>query len=247
MNVSRNAKKKLIVSYKNLTDEQLELFKECYPEGHKDFLQKFVKPNGEPIFVVPLETDDASYMVKFDVKIDSTLLDDELDKGLYGDDDKDDDEFAPLSEVDKDDEDSYNHTERVLKHGSYDDVSDVISDRESLKSMAAELKDAFPDDEDEEDSYSDDEGGGDDNDDDDIDEPSADDISEIESELENFDDDLPQVEIKPKRTAKASPEKMMAETVFAKKPASKKASSPAKKTVSSARKTPSPKTKGGKQ
>ena len=45
-----NRKKKLIVSNENLSDELRELFKEAYPDGHKDYLQKIVKPDGTPIF-----------------------------------------------------------------------------------------------------------------------------------------------------------------------------------------------------
>ena len=55
-----NRKKKLIISNENLSDELRELFKEAYPEGHKDYMQKIVKPDGTPIFVVPLETEDTS-------------------------------------------------------------------------------------------------------------------------------------------------------------------------------------------
>ena len=99
MNSRRNRKKNLIVSYKNLSDELKELFAETYPEGYNAHLQRNVKPSGEPIFVVPLETDDTVYMVKFEVKIDTTLADDDLDKDLYGDDIDKDEEFSPLSEA----------------------------------------------------------------------------------------------------------------------------------------------------
>lgn len=127
MNMRKNHKKKLIVSYKNLSDELLALFKEAYPEGHSDFVQKTIKPNGEPIFVVPLETEDATYMVKVEVKIDTTLAEEELDKDLYGDDsdsDKSDDvEFAPMSEaLEKEEGIVGSRNDRVLKHGDYDGV-----------------------------------------------------------------------------------------------------------------------------
>ena len=85
-----NRKKKLIISYKNISEELRELFKETYPDGYQDYLQKTIKPNGEPIFVVPLETEDTSYMIKFDVKIDTGLVDDDLDKELYGEEEQND-------------------------------------------------------------------------------------------------------------------------------------------------------------
>ena len=40
MKNSQNKKKKLIVSYKNLSEDLLEKFKEAYPEGYKDYIQK---------------------------------------------------------------------------------------------------------------------------------------------------------------------------------------------------------------
>ena len=78
MATTKKHKKNLIVSYKNLTDDLKEKFKEAYPEGYNNYLQKFVKPNGEAIYVVPFETEDTAYMVKFEVKIDT--LGEDLDK-----------------------------------------------------------------------------------------------------------------------------------------------------------------------
>ncbi len=68
MNPHRTHKKNLIVSYKSLSADLLELLKEKYPDGYVDYIQRFEKPNGETIFVVPLETADTVYMIKFDVK-----------------------------------------------------------------------------------------------------------------------------------------------------------------------------------
>lgn len=162
----KNHKKKLIVSYKNLSEELLSLFKETYPEGHADFVQKTIKPNGEPIFVVPLETEDATYMVKVEVKIDTTLAEEELDKELYGDDsdsDKGDDtEFAPLSEaLAKDDGIIGNRNDRVLKHGDYEDMfkfDDTPSKRGrgAHASAGDEIVQAFDDLDDEDDEYAND-------------------------------------------------------------------------------------------
>ena len=85
MPTAKRRKKNLIVSYKNLSDDLKEMFKEAYPDGYNNYLQKFVKPNGEAIFVVPFETTDTVYMVKFEVKIDT--LGEDLDKALFDDDD----------------------------------------------------------------------------------------------------------------------------------------------------------------
>ena len=73
--------------YDKLTDELKEQFAEAYPQpdGYDPYLKKIIKPDGTPIFVVPFETDDTVYMVKFEVKIDSPMAEDELEKDLFGD------------------------------------------------------------------------------------------------------------------------------------------------------------------
>lgn len=178
----RNRKKKLIISYKNLSDEVRELFKECYPDGYADYLQKTIKPNGEPIFVVPLETEDTSYMVKFDVKIDSGLVDEDLDKDLYGtDDDGNDGEFAPLSEaIDKEEG---NHSVGKLQHGAYEELGDDLAEEKKVFEMATkDIESEFgsiSDDLDDEEDDLDDE-------DDDM-EPDDEDLLDIEALLEEAD------------------------------------------------------------
>ncbi|MCR5822475.1 MAG: hypothetical protein K6F85_06130 [Bacteroidales bacterium] len=212
MNSRRNRKKNLIVSYKNLSDELKELFAETYPEGYKEHLQRNVKPSGEPIFVVPLETDDTVYMVKFEVKIDTTLADDDLDKDLYGDDIDKDEEFSPLSEALDKDEDINNHTERVLKHGAYEeDLDDDHSKKRKKVILDPDIASAFSEEEDF-DSYIDEDD--EEEDDDDL-EPTDDDLKDIEdeyldAEIPPLDATIPkEEEVKPKRgrkpTKKAAP------------------------------------------
>ena len=132
MATTRKRKKNLIVSYKNLTDDLKELFKEAYPDGYDDHITKFTKPNGEAIFVVPFETDDTAYMVKFDMKIDT--LGEDLDKALFDDDGDDteekDETFAPLSEAIEKEESDPSHRERHLRHG---DFADVLTDEKKKK------------------------------------------------------------------------------------------------------------------
>ena len=102
MNPHRTHKKNLIVSYKNLSDGLKQLFKETYPDGYYDYLQRFEKPNGDTIFVVPMETEDTVYMIKFDVKIDTTITDADADddKDYFDEEiEKADHEFVPLSEA----------------------------------------------------------------------------------------------------------------------------------------------------
>ena len=186
MNSRRNHKKNLIVSYKNLSEELKELFKERYPEGYEDYLQRFEKPNGDIIFVAPMETDDTMYMVKFDVKIDTTYTDDDMDKDYYDEEvEKADHTFAPLQEaIDKEEEDP-THKERVVRHGNYDDELDTGKKKSSiahgsLSALGEELQEAFSDDDtDEYDDYDD----KDSDDDYDPDEPTDEELMDIDSEI----------------------------------------------------------------
>lgn len=163
MNARRTHKKNLIVSYKNLSEELLKLFAERYPEGYTDYLQRFDKPNGETIFVVPMETDDTVYMIKFDVKIDTTYTDDDGEKDYFDEEvEKASEEFAPLQEAIDKEEENASHTERVVRHGDYADDDDRARkhiEHGSLGDLGEELKEAFNDEEEESeyDDYADDE------------------------------------------------------------------------------------------
>lgn len=154
MNSRRTHKKNLIVSFKNLSDELKEIFKEQYPEGHTDYLQRFDKPNGETIFVVPMETEDSVFMVKFDVKIDTTLVEADFDKDLLDSSDKDDDELGSMEEVLDKDEEDFSHTERVIRHGAceidFDDDDEPKKKKKKvvtgdLAALGEELAEAFKD------------------------------------------------------------------------------------------------------
>ncbi|MFZ4400780.1 MAG: hypothetical protein ACOYO1_12155 [Bacteroidales bacterium] len=76
-------KRKVIISYHNLPSDALEAFKEKYPYGYSDFITKITKPNNDVIYVVPLDTDDAAYLVKVDVKVDNKMSEEDFDKLLF--------------------------------------------------------------------------------------------------------------------------------------------------------------------
>lgn len=187
MNSHRTHKKNLIVSYKNLSDELKEIFKEQYPEGYSDYLQRFEKPNGDTIFVVPMETPDTMYMVKFDVVIDSAYEEDDNSKDYFDEEaEKAGIEFAPLQEaLDKEEETGRPRTSSDLQHGSLEESQ--LNDKaklagHKLEITAEELQEAFPDepeDEEEYDSYSDDE----ERDDDDEYEPTDEELMDIDSAI----------------------------------------------------------------
>lgn len=223
MATTKKRKKNLIVSYKNLPDDLKELFKETYPEGYNNYLQKFIKPNGEPIFVVPLETDDTSYMVKFEVKIDT--LGEDLDKALFDEDDEEtkEDEFAPLSEALEKEEVDPSHKERVLRHGDFENNLEEDEKRKKKLTLGIdkeEIRAAFGDDDVEElDSYEKI---------DDDDEPNDDDFEPTDEDLRGIEEEYLDAEIPPLDATIPEEETVVkpnkAQKKAAKKPAAKKTS-----------------------
>lgn len=81
----QSAKKKVIVSQKNLPPEVLELLKEKYPKGFSDALMKIDKGNGQFFYAVSLDTDEVSYLIKVDVKIDTEM--EQVERDLFGGED----------------------------------------------------------------------------------------------------------------------------------------------------------------
>ena len=70
-----------------------EEVKAAYPLGFTDYMMRIPKPNGEFFFAVPFETEEISYLVKIDVKIDD-MSGEEEDRDYYDDDLKGADELA---------------------------------------------------------------------------------------------------------------------------------------------------------
>lgn len=81
-----NTKKRLVTSFNNLTVEQQEAVKELYPHGFAEVMTRIDKPNGDFFYVVPFETDEISYLVKIDVKIDE-VGEDGVDDDFFGEED----------------------------------------------------------------------------------------------------------------------------------------------------------------
>jgi hypothetical protein len=88
-----SAKKRLVTSFNNLAPELQEAVKAAYPLGYTDYMMRIDKPNGDFFFAVPFETEEISYLVKIDVKIDDASHEEE-DKDYYDDDLKGADELA---------------------------------------------------------------------------------------------------------------------------------------------------------
>lgn len=142
-------KKNLIVSYKNLSDELKRLLVETYPDGWTDYIKKTLKPNGESIFAVPLETEDTMYMVKFDVKVDSGMVEEDLDKSLYEEEKSSSgDELITLSDDIEKIESGESSAEGPL-HLHHGDYEDAISDNAYQVAQSELQAEEFDDDDDE--------------------------------------------------------------------------------------------------
>ncbi|HUH75362.1 MAG TPA: hypothetical protein VLZ75_13285 [Chitinophagales bacterium] len=101
------AKKKVIVDYKNVPDEVLQMLADKYPHGYNKGVIKFQNAKGETVSAVPIETEEVSFLVKVSTQLQS-LVDnidvDEFDdlgldivgagggKANFADDEFDDDE-----------------------------------------------------------------------------------------------------------------------------------------------------------
>ena len=77
-------KKRVVTSYHNLPVELQEELKKKYPHGFTESMLRVDKGPGDFFYAVVLETEDISYLVKIDVKVDGSL-DEEEDKEYYDD------------------------------------------------------------------------------------------------------------------------------------------------------------------
>jgi hypothetical protein len=58
------SKKRVIKSLENLSEDLKEIIREQYPNGYESSITRITNAKKEPIFVFPLETEDATYLVK---------------------------------------------------------------------------------------------------------------------------------------------------------------------------------------
>ena len=94
--MTNNTKKRIVTSIHNLTPEQLEEVKALYPRGFSEVMSRIDKPNGDFFYVVPYETEDTSYLLKIDVKIDHSA------DSVEDDDFYNDEEIAGADEIQDD-------------------------------------------------------------------------------------------------------------------------------------------------
>jgi hypothetical protein len=109
-------KKRVIVDYKNITQELLQLFSDTYPDGIDDKTIFFTNAKGERVEAVPLETADTKYLVKLsaqlaqkvedfmdEIDVTPVVVDDDDDDDTSDDDDKEPADDADDEEDDEDD------------------------------------------------------------------------------------------------------------------------------------------------
>ncbi len=95
-------KKRVIIHINNIGPEILEAIHNKYPEGYQDRIFKVTKPNGDFFHAITVDTKDASYLIKVDVKID-TATDEKIEEQLFAKDDIPDADIKASEEDDSDD------------------------------------------------------------------------------------------------------------------------------------------------
>lgn len=118
-------KKRLIKSLDTLSEELKELIKRQYPSGYESNITRIVSPKKEQLFVFPLETDDAIYLVKVPVtkNSDGGYDMEKENKEDFGDEREDlGDDAGSDDDTDADEGDDYDSDGggKVGKEGSYD-------------------------------------------------------------------------------------------------------------------------------
>ncbi|MGP1515031.1 MAG: hypothetical protein ACTTJH_03635 [Bacteroidales bacterium] len=114
-------KKRLIVSYDKLSEKDKDLFEEKYEDGFMDYVQTVTRPGGNPMFVVPLETEENIYMVKIDLRVDSKMSDEEFEKEVFRDGKSEQDEITTLVNSEK----NRGVREFRLNHGDYSSTNSI--------------------------------------------------------------------------------------------------------------------------
>ena len=99
------AKKRVVVSLHNLPVELQEEVKRRYPRGYAEQMIRVDKGGGDFFCGIVFETEDTSYFVKINVKVDDkSKIEEEEDKGYYDEEIKGAEDIAdPDSEEDEED------------------------------------------------------------------------------------------------------------------------------------------------
>ena len=104
MNNGNTPKKKVVISFINLAAELQKELRKKYPHGFGEVMKRIDTAPGSFFYAVPFETEDTSYLVKIDVKVDGNI-DDEDDKEYFDDEITGADELADTADEESSDED----------------------------------------------------------------------------------------------------------------------------------------------
>jgi len=96
------SKKRVIKSLENLNEDLRDLLKEQYPNGYEASITRISNGKKEPIFVFPLETDDAVFLIKVPVTKNSDGGYDVESGAKEEFDGNDDDDMKPAADDDYD-------------------------------------------------------------------------------------------------------------------------------------------------
>ncbi|MGL4364481.1 MAG: hypothetical protein ACRCSB_04685 [Bacteroidales bacterium] len=94
--------RRLVVSYKNLSPELLDLLKQKYPHGWNDAVMKVNKNDNDFFYAVMQETIHTCYLIKVDVKIDSSVKEDDDAVLISSDDDTNSSELGENEDIEVD-------------------------------------------------------------------------------------------------------------------------------------------------
>lgn len=109
-------KKKVILDYKNVPDEVLQLLAEKYPHGYQKAIIKYKNAKGETVSAVPIEAEEISYLVKVSVQLQNMVENvdiddfddfDDIDSDFDGQDESLDVSMDKISDIADDEDDDY--------------------------------------------------------------------------------------------------------------------------------------------
>jgi hypothetical protein len=131
------SKKRVIKSLENLSEDLKELLRTQYPTGYEGSITRIINAKKEPIFVFPLETDDATYLIKIPATKNSEGEYDveSVEKGEFGEDS----EKAPIPPVvgDDDFDNTSSNSDREDAEGDGDTSSDYDEEGGGKRSREA--------------------------------------------------------------------------------------------------------------
>jgi hypothetical protein len=118
------SKKKIIKSLENLSNDLVELIHQQYPNGYQASISRITNAKKEPIFVFPLDTEEAIYLIKVPVTKNSSGeydVDQKEEEDLEKDDAFDtSDDFDTPAAADSDADYDEEGSSRGTREASYD-------------------------------------------------------------------------------------------------------------------------------